>query len=137
MDFNEGLAVVLLDDKCNFINTNGTIQYPNLDVVYCESFHSGYAVVGIKSDIPGYLNYNILNKNGNIMFKEWFTNKFDIDNVTILGSEGMAVRFDHNDGKLTLVGKAEYNSSPLQNESRIRNIVHNTIMDFIKTDIIH
>lgn len=45
-DFSEGLAMVMLDGKCGFINRTGKEVIP-LEYSYARDFHNGVAIVSI------------------------------------------------------------------------------------------
>jgi hypothetical protein len=94
-DFSEGFAVVVLNDKYNFINTDGKIiseqWFDN-----CYDFHNGFAKV--------YLNNkgNFINTDGNILSKQWFDFCGDFhEGFAFVKLNGKNYKIDKN-GKLTI-----------------------------------
>ena len=66
-NFHDGYACVVLNGKCNFINTDGDfISKQWFNMVY--DFHDGYACVVLN----GKCNY--INTNGDFISKQWFDN---------------------------------------------------------------
>ena len=64
-DFKEGFAVVGLNDKCNFINTEGQfLSQQWFDGV--DAFNEGFAVVGLNDKC------NFINTEGQLLSQQWF-----------------------------------------------------------------
>ena len=66
-DFHEGFAVVKLDGKCNFIDTNGNLLSPDQWFNWCYRFSEGFALVELGD------KKNFINTEGNILSPDqWF-----------------------------------------------------------------
>lgn len=66
-DFRDGIALVELNGKCNFINQNGDILSPNQWFDSATVFKNGFAKV--------YLNgkgWNFIKQDGEILCNQWF-----------------------------------------------------------------
>ena len=66
-NFKEGFARVELDDRYNFINTNGEFLSPNQWFEDCSVFHEGFAIIGLNN------KYNFINTDGEFLSpNRWF-----------------------------------------------------------------
>jgi hypothetical protein len=66
-DFYEGWAVVELNRKCNFINTNNKILTPNQWYDDCDDFKDGFGRVMLNN------KFNFINKNGKLISpNKWY-----------------------------------------------------------------
>ena len=64
---NEGLSIVVLNSKYNFINKNGEIMFEQW-FEYVDDFDEGFA--GVELNHKG---WNFINQNGEIISKDWYT----------------------------------------------------------------
>ena len=76
-NFSEGFARVILNNKCNFINTNGQL-ISNTWFDKCGDFYDGFARVRLND------KYNFINTNGQLISNTWFDYCFNF-------SEGFAI----------------------------------------------
>ena len=94
-DFYEGLAVVELKGRCNFINYNNDILSPNQWFDDCDSFYNGFGIVQLND------KYNFINQEGKILSpNQWFEWCGDFEN----GFAKVKIKFKYNfisqDGKI-------------------------------------
>ena len=69
-DFLDGFARVKLNDKYNFINTNGQL-ISDTWFDYCGDFYDGFAIVELND------KWNFINTNGQLISDTWFDRCFD------------------------------------------------------------
>ena len=72
-DFNDGFAVVRLNDKWNFINTRGELLC-NQWFDWCGDFDNGFAKLELNDKC------NFINTRGELLCNEWFDYCYDFDN---------------------------------------------------------
>ena len=72
-NFNEGFAIVKLNYKYNFINTEGRILSKQwFDAM--EGFNDGFAKVKLNGQ------YNFIDTNGQLLLQQWFDDIFEFNN---------------------------------------------------------
>ena len=70
--FNKGVAIVKLNYKYNFIDTNCKLLLPNQWFDDCGNFHEGFVRVGLNG------KFNFIDTNGKLLLpNQWFTNVYD------------------------------------------------------------
>ena len=93
-DFHDGLAQVQLNDKWNFIDTEGKLR-SNQWLDYVGDFSDGFARVKLNG------KENFIDKNGKLLSEQWFDNAYKFSNglakVTLSGK----TMFIDSNGKLT------------------------------------
>ena len=70
--FNKGVAIVKLNYKYNFIDTNCKLLLPNQWFDWCSDFKEGFVRVGLNG------KFNFIDTNGKLLLpNQWFTNVYD------------------------------------------------------------
>jgi len=92
-DFHEGFAMVGLNRKMNFIDTNGYLLSPQW-FENADDFHEGFAIVKLNG------KYNYIDQNGNYLSKQWFDDATNFSGgLSIVNLNGKDYHID-NEGNL-------------------------------------
>ena len=91
--FNEGFAVVRLNGKCNFINTEGRLL-SKWWVDWIGSFYKGFACVELNG------KYNFINTEGQLLSNKWFDGTWDFNEGVAKVYLSGKYNFINTEGKL-------------------------------------
>ena len=113
-DFKDGFAIVMLNDKYNFINTKGQLLSQQwFDSVW--NFKEGFDRVKLNG------KYNFINTEGQLLSQQWFDMAWDFnDGFAQVGLNGMWYNLD-TEGNLTLI-ESRRSSSSVITESILKRI---------------
>ena len=113
-DFKDGFAIVMLNDKYNFINTKGQLLSQQwFDSVW--NFKEGFDRVKLNG------KYNFINTEGQLLSQQWFDMAWDFnDGFAWVGLNGMWYNLD-TEGNLTLRESCR-SSSTVITESILKRI---------------
>ena len=138
-DFSDGFAIVELNNKYNFINTNGQLVSNQwFDNAY--GFYNGFSIVRLND------KYNLIGKNGQLLSNQWFDDIYSFSNGFAEVKLNGKWNFIDSKGNLydknkKLIKKNETNENKnmkkqviKSNENQLTQIVKESVKRLLKED---